>query len=300
MNSYSFTSFAFYAFFALASCGGGGGPALSLDPQTTQDITGGSAPGETAAEQEERSESIAAQFNSLFATNIHYQTSLPQLPRFVAETSCRTTYCNFSVPALGFSDVISIESLRNSEFSGTETAQSILTKYGVTLIESAWVQAPDESGNAVAGTLDHSEFGAATSVLILDDERISGRFAAAFGVLADEAPRISGVWRGQMSAVTQNSGNFLQGDAALVYTVSGGRGELSASFTNIKNLSRNTAHATSSVQFRNVPVSSGGIYSQGTVGNRIEGAFYGSAGVETARIFEKSEILASFGAIRSQ
>ena len=300
MNTFSLMPFAFCALFALASCGGGGSPALSLDPQSAQGITGGSAPGESAAEQEERSESIAAQFDSLFATNIHYQTSLPLLPRFVAETSCRTTYCNFSVPALGYSDVISIESLRTSEFSGTETAQSILTKYGVTLVESAWVQAPDERGNAVAGTLEHSEFGSATSVLILDGERISGRFAAAFGVLADEAPSISGVWRGQMSAVTQNSGNFLQGDAALVYTVSGSRGELSASFTNIKNLSRNTAHATSSVRFRNVPVSSGGIYSQGTVGNRIEGAFYGSGGVETAGIFEKSEILASFGAIRSQ
>ncbi len=301
MNAFSFTSFAFCALVSLASCGGGGGPALSLDPQDVQDITGGSAPGETAVtEQEERSETIAAQFNSLFATNMHYQTSLPQLPRFVAETSCRTTYCTVSFPALGFSDVISIESLRSSEFSGTETAQSILTKFGVTLVESAWVDAPDESGNAVAGTLDHSEFGSATNVLLLDGERISGRFAAAFGVLADEAPSISGVWRGQMSAVTQNSGNFLQGDAALVYTVSGSRGELSASFTNIKNLSRNIAHSTSSVRFRNVPVSSGGIYSQGTIGNRIEGAFYGSGGVETAGIFEKSEILASFGAIRSQ
>ena len=83
MNAFSFTSFAFCALISLASCGGGGGPALSLDPQDVQDITGGSAPGETAvAEQEERSESIAAQFDSLFVTNMHYQTSLPQLPRF--------------------------------------------------------------------------------------------------------------------------------------------------------------------------------------------------------------------------
>ena len=300
MNMFSLMPFAFCALSALASCGGGGAPALSINPEAAQDIAGGAAPGETAVEQGERSDRITQQFDSLFLTSIHYQTSLPRIPRVVAETRCRTTYCNISIPELDIYDVISIESLRNTEFSGTENAQSILTKYGVTLVESAWVGVADERGRAMSGTLDHSEFGAATSVLILEDERISGRFAAAFGVLADEAPRISGVWRGQMSAVPQNSDNLLQGDAALAYTVSGSRGELSASFTNIKNLSRNTAHATSSVRFRNVRVSSGGIYSQGTVGNRIEGAFYGSAGVETAGIFEKSGILASFGAIRSQ
>lgn len=300
MNSFSLTPIAFCTLFALASCGGGSGPALSLNPQAVQDITGGNVPGESAAEQEERSEIITPQFDSIFATNVHYRTSFPQLPRFVAETSCRTTYCNFSVPALNYNDVISIESLKNLEFSGTGNAQSILTKYGVTLVESAWVQPPDERGTALAGTLDHSEFGSATNVLTLDGDSISGRFAAAFGDLADATPSTSGVWRGQMSAVTQDSDDFLLGDATLDYTVSSSGGELSASFTNIKNLSRNTAHTTPSVQFRNVPVSSGGIYSQGTLGNRIEGAFYGGGGIETAGIFEKSGILASFGTKQSQ
>ena len=300
MNSFSLTPIAFCTLFALASCGGGSGPALSLDPQVVQDITGGDAPGESAAEQGERSESITPQFDSLFMTNIHYRTSLSQVPRVVAETSCRTTYCNISIPALAIYDVISIESLRDSEFSGTENSQSILTKYDVTLIESAWVQGADERGNALTGTLDHSEFGSATGAITYDWGRLSMRFAAAFGDLADAAPSTSGVWRGQMSAVTQNSDDFLLGDATLDYTVSSSGGELSASFTNIKNLSRNTAHVTSSVRFRNVPVSSVGIYSQGTLGNRIEGAFYGSGGVETAGIFEKSGILASFGAKRSQ
>ena len=300
MNSLSLTPLAFCTLFALASCGGGSGPALSINPEAAQDITGGNAPGETAAEQEERSESIIPQFDSLFATSLHYRTSFPRLPRFVAETSCRTTYCTVSVPALDFSDVITIESLRDTEFSGTENAQSILTKYGVTLVESAWVQADDDRGTALSGTLDHSGFGAATNVLTLEGESISGRFAAAFGDLADAAPSISAVWRGQMSAVTQDSDDFLLGDATLDYTVSSSGGELSASFTDIKNLSRNTAHAPSSVRFRNVPVSSVGIYSQGTLGNRIEGAFYGGGGVETVGIFEKSGILASFGAKQSQ
>ena len=307
MNSLRSAPVALCILLAVASCGGGGGGALSLAPDAAQDAAGAKPPAESTSEQEERSERITQQFDSLNLTSVHYQTPFPQLPRFVGNISCATTYCDLTVPALNYRDVISIESLRSTEFSGNENSQPVLTEHGITLIEHAWTETitfdgSDEvsRGNSLTGTLDHSEFGSITGSITIEEDQVLLRFAGAFGELADASPIASGVWRGQMSAVSQNSNDFLQGEATLIYSISSSRGELSADFTDITNLSRNTAHDYPSVQFRNVSVSSSGTYLQESFGSRIQGAFYGSRGVETAGTFEKHGMLAAFGARQQQ
>ena len=289
---------------ALASCGGGGGTVLALDPGAAQDVAGANPPAESTFEQEVRSERIAQQFDSLNLTRFHYQTSLPQRPpRFVGTISCATTHCNLTVPALNYRDVISVESLRSTEFSGNVNSQPILAEHDITLVERTWTETitfdgSDEvfRGNSLTGTLDHSEFGPIT----IGNDQVSIRFAGAFGELSDASPVASGVWRGQMSAVSQNSNDFLQGEATLTYSISSTRGELSADFTDITNLSRNAAHEHPSVQFRNVSVSSSGTYVQESFDSRIQGAFYGNRGVETAGTFEGHGMLAAFGARQQQ
>ena len=289
--------------FGLASCGGGA--ELTINPGAAQAITGGGAPVESAESQTARARNLAFRSDSILFSAVHFQTTIPGYRNFVANVRCRTTYCTVSIPALNFSNSYSANSVSNSVFSGTRRAQPVLTENGMTLVERAWegtttsgsIEAPNR-GNSLVAVQSYSAFGSATETISYLNETFIGRYSLAFGESAGGRPTISGVWRGQMTAITQNADSFLQGDATLRYTISGNRGELSADFTDIKNLSQNIAHAYSSVRFRDVFVSSSGTYSQGYQGNRIEGAFYGSGAAETAGTFEKYGMLGAFGAQR--
>ncbi len=294
---------ALLACFGLASCGGGA--ELTINPGAAQGITGGSAPVESAASQTARARNLAFRSDSILFSAVHFQTTIPGNRNFVANVRCWPTYCNVSIPALNFSNSYSVDSISNSVFSGTRRAQPVLTENGMTLVERAWegtttsrgIEASNR-GNSLVAVQSYSAFGSAAETISYLGETFIGRYSLAFGERTGREPTTSGVWRGQMTAITQNANDLLQGDASLRYTVSGSRGELSADFTDIKNLSRNTAHAYSSVRFRDVSVSFGGTYSQGYQGNRIEGEFYGRGAVETAGTFERYGMLGAFGARR--
>ena len=294
---------ALLACFALASCGGGA--ELTINPGAAQAITGGGAPVESAESQTARARNLAFRSDSILFSAVHFQTTIPGYRNFVANVRCRTTYCTVSIPALNFSNSYSANSISNSVFSGTRRAQPVLTENGMTLVERAWegtttsgsIEVPNR-GNSLVAVQSYSAFGSATETISYLNETFIGRYSVAFGERTGREPAIAGIWRGQMTAITQNADDLLQGDATLRYTASGSRGELSADFTDIKNLSRNTAHAYTSVRFRDVSVSSSGTYSQGYQGSRIEGAFYGSGAVETAGTFEKYGMLGAFGARR--
>ena len=294
---------ALLACFGLASCGGGA--ELTINPGAAQDITGGSAPVESAASQTARARNLASRSDSLMYSAVYFQTTVPGYRNFVADVRCRTTYCNVSIPALNYSYSLTATSLSNSAFSGIRRTQPVLTESGITLVERAWegtttlgsIEVPN-LGNSLVAVQNYSAFGSVTVSLSYQNQTFMERYSLAFGERTGREPTASGVWRGQMTAITQNANNFLQGDATLRYTIFGNRGELSADFTDIKNLSRNTAHAYTSVRFRDVSVSSSGAYSQGYQGNRIEGAFYGRGAVETAGTFERYGMLGAFGAQR--
>ncbi len=96
---------------------------------------------------------------------------------------------------------------------------------------------------------------------------------------------------------TDSSGrtNFLQGDAELTFDFS--NSSLNASFTNIKNITRNSDHSVSQIRFSNINVNQErGTFDSGSIGNRIQGGFYGSEHAETAGVVEQSGIVGSFGA----
>ena len=285
--------------FALVSCGGGA--VLTINPEVAQGITGGTAPVETATEQTSRVRNIANRTDSLLFSSLHFQTTFPGYRNLVGDVRCYSTYCTVSIPALNYSQILTA----NSAFSGSRKAQSVLTESGITLVERAWsgtissggTELPNH-GDSLVAVQTHSGFGSATETVSYRNESLELRYSVAFGDLTQRAPAVSGVWRGQMTAIMQNADVFLQGDARLTYSISGFGGELSADFTDIKNLSRNTAHQYSSVRFRDVYVTSSGTYSQGSRGNQIQGAFYGSGGDETAGTFEKYGMLGAFGAWR--
>ena len=293
----------FFASIALASCGGGA--VLTINPEAAQGITGGTAPVETAAEQTSRALNIANRTDSLLFSTIHFESTDPRYRNFVADARCYSTYCKIWFPAFNESYIITADSLSASAFSGSRRAQPVLTESGITLVERAWYGTVTSGsadlrsqGNSLVGTQRHSAFGSATEVVSNRNASLELRYSVAFGDLTRRAPAISGVWHGQMTGIMQNANVFLQGDARLTYSISGTGGELSADFTDIKNLSQNTAHQYSSVRFRDVYVSSSGTYSQGYQGSHIQGAFYGSGGVETAGTFERYGMLGAFGARR--
>ena len=95
------------------------------------------------------------------------------------------------------------------------------------------------------------------------------------------------------------AGNVLQGDAALTYTLDGGRGTLDAAFTDIKDLDRLAAHTTETVRFDDVPVGTRGTFRRSSTGNYIKGGFYGPGHAEAAGVFAQSNILGAFGATKN-
>lgn len=203
--------------------------------------------------------------------------------------------------ATGVTLVYTVDSIIQNAYSGTVTEQSIFTKRGITLIERAWNASWPQSrseGDMLTGVLEHSAFGAVTETITYSGETFVGRYAGAFGDRTATRPSISGVWRGQMSAVTESSSDFLQGDATLTYSVSDSGGSLNAEFSRITNLSRNSAHSISDVRFSDVEITSSGSFSQGVSGNQIQGAFYGVNANEITGTFERSGILGAYGTRR--
>lgn len=87
---------------------------------------------------------------------------------------------------------------------------------------------------------------------------------------------IRAAWRGLMVGIERGDSLPLVGDAVLAY---GGGAAIDAAFTEIRYLEGDSEFragaSTPNVRFENVPVSADGTCGSGTVGNRIQGGFYG-------------------------
>ena len=112
-------------------------------------------------------------------------------------------------------------------------------------------------------------------------------------------------WTGVMvgtPAQGANQDNILQGDARLTYDMS--EQTINAHFSKIVDLDRQAAHSVVDVRFANVRVDRFGRYHNGSnadrisgsVGNLLNGAFFGDDHAETAGVFEKDGIIGAYGA----
>ena len=237
-----------------------------------------------------RSPAIVSRADSLIISTIHGKTSAPSLPTYTARTQCSDLRCSVSEPTLGLYTTIHISDLTASSGSTDATG----TKYGITLMRQE-----DEDFGGFGAWMEHSGFAVQEEHYVVEGISISGAYGIAGGDRTGTAPTGSATWRGLMVggiATGSNSGEGLQGDAILTYSLGGG--SLDARFSNIKNLDRFAAHSTPEVQFNNVPVSSHGTFQAGLTGNRIQGGFYGPGHAEAAGIFEQSNIIGAFGAKR--
>ena len=284
--------------FVLAACGGGGGGGsggLIRPDANILTLIGATAPVETPGAQSARSASIVSRADSLIFSTVYGETTHDQLPAFRLRARCSGITCSITEPRTGYSEIVSLSDM---EFA-SGAASAVGTKNGVTLSSSAGSVAGTEF-TAFGAWMHHSGFAVQTEKGTVQGETVSVRYGLAGGDLTGRPPSGSATWRGVMvgtPASGSSLGHRLVGDASLHYDLNAG--DLDASFTNIKNIDRQAAHSTATVQFINIPVASDGTFRAGLSGNRIQGGFYGSNHSETAGIFEQSNVLGAFGAQRN-
>ena len=277
---------------ALAGCGGGGGEqGPGIQPaNVVQTLTGSGSPSETIADQRARSAELYARTDSFIVSTTHGETSSPSLPKFRVNAECSGTTCRFYIPQTEYEvsqdldDIVAVDA---------KSSQAVLSKHGIT------TNYHQLDANAAYGSvMNHSAFTVQTGRGAIGNVTLWSRGSIAAGDLTGTRPSGSAAWRGVMVGVpTDASGrtDFLQGDAELTYEFSG---SLDATFSQIKNITRNQVHSEQTVRFSDVSVASDGTYEAGLAGNRIQGGFYGPGHTETAGVFEQSGIVGSFGAKR--
>ena len=281
------------ALLTLASCGGGGGGDRSSGPasfptsSSIQDLTNSQPPQETPANVSSRLAGVISRMDSLFASTWFEQPREPSASTLSVRSSCDGTTCRFE-PQTGGSASFD----RNDIEYDPTTNKTVLSKHGITMTRA---------GASYGSLMDHSVFSIFSDDNGMLEANAWRRFSYAGGALTGSRPSASATWHGIMVGVpiaAPGRNNFLQGDAILTYDFSGS--SLDASFTNIKDITRNRAHSVPSVQFPDVPVASSGTFQfqDGTTGNRIQGGFYGPGHPETAGTFERSGIVGSFGVKR--
>ena len=290
--------------FLAASCGGGGGGVAEVGagPGSTEPNAEGGAP---AAEPEAAGGGPQADRSgrSLSMSAVRVRTTDAQSGSVEINPVCASGACVGSNAGIAVS--VSVDSVVETAFSGQAAEDPVSTDGGVTLVKRTWSGA-GEQGESLVAALDQSSFGvvverrapAASVRLAALTEREDRRvYAVAYGELAGTRPVAAGVWRGRMSGVAGDPVEFLQGDATLTYSLSDGGGSLSAEFTGISSLTLDAAHSIPAVRFPDVGVDSEGSFSQGSPGDRIQGAFYGSGLDEIAGTFERSGIIGAYGAL---
>ncbi|MCY4242354.1 MAG: hypothetical protein OXD36_11490 [Rhodobacter sp.] len=236
----------------LAACGGGGpdGPSPgSFSPDRARVLTGSAPPGETVAGQTARSAAISDRIDSLVASTYYAEIEGED---FITATNCRGTRCTLTEPQSGFSDTITLEDLRTAD-PGTGRSRAVLTKNGVTLIETRG-RSGGFNGRSYGGWLDHGAFQVEDGFGAIETPdggvTLTVRVAAAGSDLTGSRPAASAKWRGLMvgtPARGDRRGNVLQGDAELNYRF--GNQTLAADFTGIVDLDRNAPHPVSEVRF---------------------------------------------------
>ncbi|MXX87970.1 MAG: transferrin-binding protein-like solute binding protein [Boseongicola sp. SB0677_bin_26] len=275
------------AVLSLAACSEGG---------DIRELTGLSAPAETAAAQQARQQGIAARADSLVLSTTHAEVVHPDgtpASRWLA--TCSGTRCELQDPATGdmdARDVANFPVLRGD-------AEAIGSAHGITLVsETGQIAGLDRT--AFGAWMEHGSFGLFDDRFVGEGIEATHLYALALGDLTDRPLGGSATWLGIMVGTPiagDGEGDRLVGTAALNYDLAAGG--LDAAFSGIKNIDRGRAHSVATVIFADLEVGPDGTFARGQAGGRIQGGFYGPGHAEAAGIFEQSHIVGAFGATRT-
>ena len=283
------------AVLSLAACGGGMNSRPALSPGDIRELTGLSAPAETAQAQQARQQEILARSDSLILSTWHVGVELPDETRAFRELAeCSGTECALLEPVSGRTDTISLGDVASAIGDG----ETIGTAHGVTLMwEGAHSMGVDIT--SLGAWMAHGAFMLNGQRWAGEEPEINARYALAVGELTGRPLAGSATWLGIMAGTPvagEDEGDRLVGTAALSYDM--GSGGLDAAFGGITNIDRGTAHGVEAVHFSDLAVEPDGTFARGQSGARIQGGFYGPDHAEAGGIFELSGIIGGFGARR--
>ena len=297
MKVLSASGLAVAAVLSLAACAGGGNlhsrPALT--PGDIRELTGLSAPVETAQAQQARQQDLHSRADSLNHSTAHLEAVLPgETHRFRMVAECSGAVCTLVEPLTGVTDTSSV----GTGGGVLGDAEAIGSAHGITLMaESATIM--DEDIIEFGAWMQHSAFLLRTEHALLEGIEANAVYAIALGELTGRPPAGSATWLGLMVGTPvagDHEGDRLVGTAALNYDFAAGG--LDAAFSGIRNIDRGTTHRVETVIFSDLAVAPDGTFARGQSGARIQGGFYGPDHAEAAGIFEQSDIAGSFGAKR--
>ena len=297
MRYLSACGLAMAAVLSLAACGGGGNsgsqPTLGLDD--IRELTGLSAPAETAAAQEARQQDIVSRADSMILSTMHEELVFPDETRtFLRLSECSGPECELLDPVTGETITSSVDRL----VSASGDADAIGSAHGITLLsESAHDMGVDMT--SFGAWMEHGWFGLNGARGAGEEAEFHTLYAMALGELTDRPLNGSATWLGIMVGTPiagDDRGDRLVGTAALNYDMTAGG--LDAAFSGITNIDRGTAHSIETVLFSDLEVGPDGTFSRGQSGARIQGGFHGPGHAEAVGVFEQSGIVGAFGAKR--
>jgi hypothetical protein len=185
--------------------------------------------------------------------------------------------------------------------------QAVLSRNGVTTFAfegEADLEAGLGEARVYGAWLEHSAFAVVEVTAEVQEVSGSGLFSAYLGARSGSPPadleadaRYVGLMVGSPIQGAR-SGNRLQGDAELVYTMADN--DIDAHFTDISDLGRGVRYETEEIHFLNVDVDDSGNFLQGVRGRTISGNFAGPDHDEVLGTFESNGIVGAFGAIREE
>ncbi len=270
----------------LAACGGGG----DSSPSKTMRPVDPPAP----------TVDVRAELSAIYAgADTAMTTDVPIFaPGFdlLAYTTCSGTYCEATEPITG----LTLATDTRDGVSPTATLTAAGEQQGVPIvrIQDRWdLLGYSADVEAYGGWLDHSYFDVGVATITTGDLR--GTFFGAGSSVGNDTgspPAGSATWRGAMvgGTIVNRRPEPIRGDAAVVYDL--GRSAVNVSFTNIRNIGRNTP--LGNMGWSGVPVSPDGSFRQSGASGDVEGTFYGPAHQEVGGVFYRSDSLGAFGAKR--
>ena len=280
---------------SLAACGGGSEsqPALGLDD--IRELTGLTAPTETATAQQARQQDIVSRADSLVFSTVHTELVSADETHTIRQLSeCSGTECTLLDPTTGETETASLDTAG----TGLGDAEAIGSAHGITLMSESGRQT-DVDATSLGAWMEHGSFALHGVHATGEDFESDTLHAAVFGDLTGGPPTGSATWLGIMVGTPvagDDRGDRLVGRATLNYDMAAGG--LDAAFSGIRNIDRGTTHGVETVIFSDLAVGPDGTFSRGQSGARIQGGFHGPGHAEAAGIFEQSDIVGAFGATR--
>ncbi len=297
MRSYYACGLTVGAVLSLAACSAGGDSASqrALTPAEIRDLTGLSAPLETAEAQQARQQENSAHADSVILSTMRVKVAGPDATlAFRWLPACAGPRCEMHDPATGETDTFDLAA--SPVVRGD--AQAIGSAHGITLLSETG-QHMGLDRTSLGAWMEHGSFGIFTDRLMAGEVESTYSYALALGDLTNRPPTGSATWLGIMVGTPtagDEEGDRLVGTAALNYDMAAGG--LDAAFSGIRNIDRRTAPGVEAVIFSNLAVSPDGTFARGQSGARIQGGFYGPYHAEAAGIFEQSDIVGAFGATK--